>query len=65
MCDHEWKYFKDGYVEQCVPVACIKCGTTGCVCDMKGPRPPKDKFFVDFITAQDLQTIRTLGQKEF
>ena len=34
-CKHNWVYRKDGYVEQCVPAICTKCGKYGCFCDFK------------------------------
>lgn len=33
-CEHEWRYNSDGWVEGCVPAICIKCGKTGCACDV-------------------------------
>lgn len=44
-CEHVWRYRKYGWVEGCVPAICIECGAFGCVCDIHGPRPPKEIFF--------------------
>jgi hypothetical protein len=34
-CEHKWVHRTDGYVEQCYPAICIKCGKYGCACDAK------------------------------
>ena len=45
-CNHMWRYRKDGWKEQCVPMICIECGAFGCQCDMdKNNIVPKNIFF--------------------
>ena len=43
-CNHVWRYRKDGWEEECIPVICVECGAFGCICDVED-RPPREVFF--------------------
>ena len=45
-CDHIWRYRKDGWEDECIPMICIECGAFACYCDLYDkPKPEKNVFF--------------------
>lgn len=33
-CNHEWRVDHDQFIEGCIGAICIKCGETGCGCNV-------------------------------
>ena len=47
-CEHDWHYDENGYVEQCVPAICLKCGLKGCAHDVGDKLWLDEEFKHDF-----------------